>query len=61
MDVAAEVQNTREYAGGAFTWGMSHKGTDFAERFADRHVRISGLTRIAGGDNRPLPVRGAEP
>jgi len=58
MDVLAEVQNTREYAGGPFTWGMTHKGTDFADRFADRHVRVSGLTRISGGDNRPMPVRG---
>ena len=58
IDIAAAVRNTRNYSG-PYTWGMNRKGDDFTERFADRQVTFLGrLTRLSGGDNRALPIRG---
>jgi hypothetical protein len=57
MDIAAEVRNTRNYSG-PYTWGMNRKGDDFTERFADRQATIGRMTRLSGGDNRALPIRG---
>lgn len=56
MDLAAEVTDTREYGGGAHTWGMAPNGDDFSHVYADRFVDFQGITRLSGGDNRPLPT-----
>jgi uncharacterized protein len=57
LDIYAEILNTRNYAGGPYGWGMVDTGDDFTLTFADRIVEIGPILRIAGGDNRPLPVR----
>jgi TLP18.3/Psb32/MOLO-1 phosphatase superfamily protein len=57
LDMYAEILNTRNYAGGWYTWAMVDTGDDFSTTFADRIIDISGMLRLAGGDNRPLPAR----
>jgi hypothetical protein len=58
IDIDAEVMNSLEFVGGRFTWGYRDSGDDFGRVFADRIVRVGPVLRIAGGDNRTLPVRG---
>jgi hypothetical protein len=57
MDIVAEVQNTRNIAGGVFAWDWRGAGDDFSRAFADKLVTIGGYVRIADGDNRQLPTR----
>jgi hypothetical protein len=57
LDVLAELQNTRNYSGFWYTWGLLESGDDFATTFADRYLDMGGVLRVAGGDNRPLPSR----
>lgn len=57
MDIFAEIINTRNYAGGPYSWGMLYSGDDFSTVFADRYIEVGTFLRLAGGDNRPLPVR----
>jgi hypothetical protein len=57
LDVFAEIINTRNYAGGPYAWGMVYSGDDFSTTFADRMIEIGPILRLAGGDNRALPVR----
>ncbi len=57
MDVFAEISNTRNYTGGPYSWGMVYSGDDFSTTFADRMIEVGPILRLAGGDNRPLPVR----
>jgi hypothetical protein len=56
LDIVAEVMDTREYGGGAHTWGMVTNGDEFSHVFADRFVDFDGVTRLSGGDNRALPT-----
>ena len=56
IDLVAEIRNTVEYAGGPYSWGIRSSGDDFARAFADRFERYGGALRVAGGDNRALPV-----
>jgi hypothetical protein len=58
-DVVAEVRDTREYVGGSWTWTLLLQDDDFTNTFAHRYVTIGPSWRIAGGDNRPIPVSGA--
>jgi uncharacterized protein len=58
-DVVAEVRDTREYVGGSWTWTLLLQDDDFTNTFAHRYVAIGPSWRIAGGDNRPIPVSGA--
>lgn len=58
-DVVAEVRDTREYVGGSWTWTLLLRDDDFTNTFAHRYVRIGPSFRMAGGDNRPIPVSGA--
>lgn len=75
LDIAAEVQDTREYVGGPYTWGMMLSGDDytrtFADLFADYGVLVNSqsvhnrpmptrILRPARGDNRPLPTRNGQ-
>ncbi len=59
MDIAAEVRDTRNFAGGFYTWGLAQirQGDGYSEVFADRWLSLPGALRLAGGDNRPLPTR----
>jgi uncharacterized protein len=72
LDIAAEVEDTREFVGGPYTWGMMLTGDDYTRAFSDlyadygalRLARRSGyrpmplrVLRPARGDNRPLPTR----
>jgi hypothetical protein len=57
IDVFAELRNTRNYSGYWYTWGLVESGDDFATTFADRYLDMSGVLRVAGGDNRPLPAK----
>ena len=56
MDIWAEVHDTRNYIGGAYTWGFNATGDDFSRAFADRLLLVGAVPRIAGGDNRTLPT-----
>jgi hypothetical protein len=57
LDIFAEILNTRNYAGGPYSWGMADSGDDFNTTFGDRIIEVGPILRLAGGDNRPLPVR----
>jgi uncharacterized membrane protein YgcG len=57
VDIWTEVLDTRNYAGGWYTWGLYNAGDDFAQRFDDRFIDMGGVLRVAGGDNRTLPSR----
>jgi len=71
LDIAAEIQDTREFVGGPFTWGMMLTGDDYSRTFADLFADFgpSGVHSTAGraaptrllrparGDNRALPTR----
>jgi hypothetical protein len=57
LDIYAEILDTRNYAGGWYTWAMVDSGDDFTTVFADRIIDMGGMLRLAGGDNRPLPAR----
>ncbi|HEX9754157.1 MAG TPA: hypothetical protein VGA42_00540, partial [Gemmatimonadales bacterium] len=60
MDMMAEVRNTRNYAGGAWSWGLVERDDDFTRTFIDRYTAIGSLLRVAGGDDRPIPIHAAE-
>jgi uncharacterized protein len=60
MDIAAEVRNTREYVGGRFNWGYVGKDDPHTRAFADLLVNLRGVRRFRDGDNRELPIRGAQ-
>jgi uncharacterized protein len=57
LDIYAEVLNTQNYAGEAYGWGLVESDDDFTVTFADRFLEIGSVLRLAGGDNRPLPLR----
>jgi uncharacterized protein len=64
MDVWAEVINSQETVGLAYTWRLIVSGDEFSWAFADRYVemKVPGATqyfRVAGGDNRTLPIGSA--
>lgn len=59
IDIWTEVLDTRNYAGGWYTWGLLDTDDEFAQRFSDRYWPTGGIVRIAGGDNRPLTVEAA--
>ncbi|MEA2325215.1 MAG: uncharacterized protein QOE68_174 [Thermoanaerobaculia bacterium] len=74
LDVAAEVQDTREFVGGPYTWGMVMMQDDYTRAFSDLYEDFGVLLipkrfnyrptptrvlRAARGDNRPLPTRAA--
>jgi uncharacterized protein len=72
LDIAAEIEDTREFVGGPYTWGMMSTGDDYSRAFSDvmadygptRFTPRPGgramptrILRPARGDNRPLPTR----
>ena len=60
MDIFAEVRDTHEYVGGPWTWSVIERDDDIDRVFRDRYVNFRGIIRIAGGDNRPIPIYAAE-
>jgi uncharacterized protein len=57
LDIGAEVHDTRERIGWAYTWEMMRTGDDYLRTFGDLFAEIGGVLRPMDGDNRPLPVR----
>lgn len=60
MDLVAEVRHSHEYVGGAWTWSIVERDDEITRAFADRFIHVGGLIRIAGGDNRPIPLHATE-
>lgn len=60
VDLFADVQHTQEAVGAAWTWSMVERDDDITRAFADRYTKVEAFIRLAGGDNRPLPVHWAE-
>lgn len=56
IDLVAEVRDTDEQTGWPLTWTMVFQDDDFTRAFEDRYVKVARLWRIAGGDNRLLPM-----
>lgn len=56
MDVVAEVRNTRERVGGAFTWDYRGRVDDYTRAFSDLFVDFGDVRRFKDGDNRRLAV-----
>lgn len=59
VDMVAEVLDTRNYVGGRWNWGLLDTGDEFSVEFADQWVGAGPVLRFTGGDNRPIPARGA--
>lgn len=57
MDIAAEVRNTTNRVGGVYIWDYRGQDDSYTRAFGDQLVKIDGYVRLAGGDNRKLPVR----
>jgi len=60
LDMIAEVNNTRERAGGIYTWDYRGQGDRYTQAFADLVTDVQGIRRIGPGDNRPLVIRGGK-
>ena len=58
MDMAAEVRDTVERVGGAYTWDYRGTNDEYTHAFADLLTKIQGYRRFKDGDNRALPIRG---
>jgi uncharacterized protein len=53
IDIAEEVDATRETIGSEYTWTLTGGGT-IAPLFADQFVQLGRHVRVRAGDNRPL-------
>jgi hypothetical protein len=60
VDLFADVRHSQEFVGAAWTWSMVERDDDITRAFADRYVMVEAFTRLAGGDNRPIPIHAAE-
>lgn len=59
VDLAAEVANTANVAGGVYSWMYRGENDVYTNRFADKLLKIKNYMRFASGDNRMLPLRNA--
>jgi hypothetical protein len=57
MNIVAEVIDTVDVVGGAYTWFWRGTGDKYTREFSDRLILVDGVVRIKGGDNRRLPTR----
>jgi uncharacterized protein len=57
MDLIAALRNTKERVGGPLTWTYEASDDPYTTAFSDLLTVVNGYTRIAGGDNRLLPMR----
>jgi TLP18.3/Psb32/MOLO-1 phosphatase superfamily protein len=58
LDLIGELLNTRNTIGGRYSWVLWEGGDDFFRTFRERFVRYNSMLRLAGGDNRELPMSG---
>lgn len=58
VDLIGEVLNTRNTIGGRYSWVLWKSGDDFFRAFRERFVEYNGMLRLAGADNRELPMSG---
>jgi uncharacterized protein len=56
MDILADVRHSREAVGGAWTWYLTTPDDDITRAFRDIYTKVTVLVRVAGGDNRPIPI-----
>jgi hypothetical protein len=59
MDLIGELLNTRNTMG-RYSWILWNSGDDFFRAFKERYVEFEGFMRLAGGDNRILPMSGQD-
>jgi len=59
LDLIGELLNTRNTIG-RYSWMLWNGGDDFFRAFKERFVEYEGGMRVAGGDNRMLPVSGED-
>jgi uncharacterized protein len=61
MDIASEVANIRNRVGGVYIWDYGGAPDNpYTRAFGDLLYNAYGYTRIRGGDNRALPIRGSQ-
>ncbi len=60
MDILAEVGNTRERVGGAYTWDYRGQGDRYTQAFSGLLSDFHGYRRFRNGDNRTLQIRGSK-
>lgn len=56
MDIVAEVLNSTNLVGFPYTWSTRNSHDEYSVQFGDLWSLAGRAGRIAGGDNRPLPV-----
>lgn len=56
VDIVGEVLNTRNTIGGRYSWILWQSGDDFFRAFRERFVEYNGVLRLAGADNREIPM-----
>jgi uncharacterized protein len=57
LDLIGELLNTRNTMG-RYSWVLWNSGDDFFRAFKERYVEYDGMLRLAGADNRELPISG---
>ena len=60
MDIVGSIRNSEELLGGSYTWTWRDGHDDYSRAFGDQVIQVGNVLRIAGSDNRPLPVHGKE-
>jgi TLP18.3/Psb32/MOLO-1 phosphatase superfamily protein len=58
LDLIGELLNTRNTIGGRYSWVLWESGDDFFRTFRERFVEYNTMLRLAGADNRELPMSG---
>jgi TLP18.3/Psb32/MOLO-1 phosphatase superfamily protein len=58
LDLIGELLNTRNTIGGRYSWVLWESGDDFFRTFRERFVEYNSVLRLAGADNRELPMSG---
>lgn len=56
MDIVGSIRNSRELIGNIYTWEWRDGHDEYSRAFADQVVMLNNIPRIAGSDNRPLPM-----
>jgi len=57
MDMYAQVENIQNRVGGVYAWDYRGRDDVYTKTFKDKLINIKNYIRIAGGDNRALPIR----
>lgn len=56
MDIVAEVLNSTNLVGFPYTWSTRNSHDEYSVQFGNLWALAGRAGRIAGGDNRPLPI-----